>query len=52
LLGSLGIGPHFATGNGGELVCAVLGVIVVLIAGSIWRRRKLQQVEHAAPSAG
>jgi YjbE family integral membrane protein len=50
-LGSLGIGPHFANGNGGELVCAVLGVIVVLIAGSIWRRRKLQQVEQA-PSAG
>jgi YjbE family integral membrane protein len=52
LLGSLGIGPHFASGNGGEAVCAVLGVIVVLIAGSIWRRRKLQQVERAAPSAG
>ena len=52
LLGSFGIGPHFANGNGGELVCAVLGVIVVLIAGSIWRRRKLQQVENAAPSAG
>jgi YjbE family integral membrane protein len=51
-LGSLGIGPHFANGNGGELVCAVLGVIVVLIAGSIWRRRKLQQVEQAASSAG
>jgi YjbE family integral membrane protein len=52
LLGSLGIGPHFASGNGGEAVCAVLGIIVVLIAGSIWRRRKLQQVERAAPSAG
>ena len=51
-LESLGIGPHFASGNGGDAVCAVLGVIVVLIAGSIWRRRKLQQVEHAAPSAG
>jgi YjbE family integral membrane protein len=52
LLGSLGIGPHFASGNGGEVVCAVFGVIVVLIAGSIWRRHKLQQVEGAAPSAG
>ena len=51
-LESLGIGPHFASGNGGDAVCAVLGVIVVLIAGSIWRRRKLQQVEHAASSAG
>jgi YjbE family integral membrane protein len=53
LLGPLGIGPRFASGgNGGEVVCAVLGVIVVLVAGSIWRRRKLQQVERAAPSAG
>jgi YjbE family integral membrane protein len=51
LLGSLGIGPHFASGNGGEVACAVLGVIIVLIAGSIWRRRRLQQVEHAASSA-
>src|ERR1700692_3653168 len=51
-LAMFGVGPHFASGNGGEAVCAVLGIIVVLIAGSIWRRRKLQQVEHAAPSAG
>jgi YjbE family integral membrane protein len=53
LLASFGIGPRFANGgHGGEIVCAVLGVIVVLIAGAIWRRRKLQQVEHAASSAG
>ncbi len=25
-----------------EIVCAVLGAIVVLVAGSIWRRRKLR----------
>jgi len=37
-------------GHGGEIVCAVLGVIVVLVAGSIWRRRKLRHVEHAAQS--
>ena len=53
LLASFGMGPRFANGgNGGEIVCGVLGVIIVLVAGSIWRRRKLQQVEHAAPSAG
>ena len=53
LLASFGIGPRFASGgHGGEIVCAVLGVIVVLIAGAIWRRRKLHQVEHAASSAG
>jgi YjbE family integral membrane protein len=50
---SLGAAPHFANGgNGGEMVCAVLGVIVVLVAGSIWRRRRLQNVEHPAASAG
>jgi YjbE family integral membrane protein len=52
-LASLGAAPHFANGgNGGEMVCAVLGVIVVLVAGSIWRRRRLQNVEHPAASAG
>jgi YjbE family integral membrane protein len=51
LLASLGMGPHFANGgNGPQIMCAVLGLIVVLIAGSIWRRRKLQQVERAAPA--
>jgi YjbE family integral membrane protein len=52
LLASLGMGPRFANGgNGAEIVCAVLGVIVVLIAGSIWRRRKLQRVERTATAA-
>ena len=51
LLGSLGIGPQFASGNGGEVACAVLGVIVVLIAGSIWRRRRLQNTGHSATLA-
>jgi YjbE family integral membrane protein len=52
LLASLGMAPRFANGgNGAEIVCAILGVIVVLIAGSIWRRRKLQRVEGAATVA-
>src|SRR6202048_5255327 len=51
LLASLGMGPRFPIGgNGTQILCAVLGLIVVLIAGSIWRRRKLQQVERAAPA--
>ena len=51
LLVSIGMGPRFANGgNGTQILCAVLGLIVVLIAGSIWRRRKLQQVERAAPA--
>jgi uncharacterized membrane protein YeaQ/YmgE (transglycosylase-associated protein family) len=51
LLAMFGTAPRFANGgNGGELVCAGLGVIVVLVVGSIWRKRRLRQVEHAAAS--
>jgi len=39
LLTVVGVAPLFVDGNGGEIVCAVLGVIVVLIAGAIWRRQ-------------
>lgn len=48
LLGSVGIAPHFGNGGtGGEIVVALLGIIVVLVMGTIWRRRKLQ---HAVPA--
>jgi YjbE family integral membrane protein len=51
LLAMFGMAPRFVNGgNGRELVCAVLGVIVVLVAGAIWRKRRLQHVEHAAAS--
>ncbi|HTG05124.1 MAG TPA: TerC family protein [Bradyrhizobium sp.] len=50
LLALFGAAPHFANGgDGGEIVCAVLGVVVVLVAGSIWRRHRLQNNKHAAP---
>ena len=51
-LTSLGLAPHFANGgNGGEVVCGIIGIIIVLVAGAIWRRRKLSQsAEHAAPA--
>ena len=49
MLASIGLAPHFAHGNGGELVFAVLGVIVVLVAGAIWRKRA--QAEHSASAA-
>jgi YjbE family integral membrane protein len=45
LLTWLGIAPLFVGRNGGELVCAALGAIVVLIVGSIWRRRGLRHTE-------
>jgi YjbE family integral membrane protein len=51
-LGALGIGPHFAGGgHGGEIALALLGVIVVLVVGSIWRRRALHHAERAAKAA-
>jgi predicted tellurium resistance membrane protein TerC len=53
LLAMFGTAPRFANGgNGDEVVCAVLGVIVVLVVGSIWRRRRLQKTDHPAPLAG
>jgi len=52
LLASLGVTPHFANGgSGGEIVLAVLGIIVVLVAGSIWRKRTLHNAEQSAKAA-
>jgi YjbE family integral membrane protein len=48
LLSLLGVAPLFVGGgSGGDIVCAMLGVVVVLIAGSIWRRRSFQHTEQA-----
>jgi predicted tellurium resistance membrane protein TerC len=44
----LGITTRTIGAAGAEIAFAVLGVIVVLVAGSIWRRRKLQRGNHAA----
>lgn len=47
LLALLGVAPLFVNGGGaGEVACAVLGAIVVLVVGSIWRRRSLQRIEQ------
>ena len=52
MLASFGAAPHFANhGNGGEVVCALLGVIVVLVVGAIWRKRTLRNAEHSAEAA-
>ena len=38
-----GIAPQFgAGGTGSEILCAMLGTMIVLIAGSIWRRRRMR----------
>jgi YjbE family integral membrane protein len=47
LLASLGVTSRFAQGSGGEIACGILGVIVVLVVGTIWRRRKRRRIEHA-----
>ena len=48
MLATVGIAPRFTGGgHGGEIVCALLGVIVVLVAGVIWRKRKLHHVAQA-----
>jgi YjbE family integral membrane protein len=41
LLTVLGVAPLFIGGHGAEIVVAALGVIIVLVAGTIWRRRNL-----------
>ncbi|MGY4478806.1 TerC family protein [Bradyrhizobium sp. USDA 3364] len=51
-LASIGMSPQFAHGgSGGEIALAVLGIIVVLVAGSIWRRHALRKAKHAAKAA-
>jgi YjbE family integral membrane protein len=44
LLTVAGVAPLFVGGNGDELACAALGVIVVLVTGSIWRRQSPRNV--------
>jgi YjbE family integral membrane protein len=49
LMSSLGVATRFTGGgSGGEIVCGVLGVVVVLAAGTLWRRRsQAAHVEQA-----
>ena len=52
LLGSFGMAPQFANGgSGGELLLGALGVIIVLVVGTIWRRRAMNKTEKAAKAA-
>jgi hypothetical protein len=39
----LGVAPLFVAGHGDEIACAALGVIVVLVTGSIWRRQSVRR---------
>ncbi|MGX1171153.1 YjbE family integral membrane protein [Bradyrhizobium sp. USDA 372] len=58
ILGVFRIPPQFGHGGAGpEFLCAALGVLVVLVVGTIWRRRRLTAValasseQHAKASA-
>ena len=46
---SLGLATRFTgSGHGAELICGVLGVLVVLAVGTIWRKSKTSShAEHA-----
>jgi YjbE family integral membrane protein len=47
MLATFGVAPRFGGGgHGAEIVCAVLGVIIVLVAGWMWRKRRLRHVEQ------
>ncbi len=42
-----GAAPHFSFGgNVGELAFSLLGAVAVLLAGSIWRRSRLQRADR------
>ena len=43
----LGVSHFNLDGDLMDIAASVLGAIVVLIAGTIWRRRKLREAEHA-----
>jgi YjbE family integral membrane protein len=47
VLATFGVAPRFGGGgSGGEMICATLGVLVVLAVGTIWRKRRLRHVEQ------
>ncbi|WNV10363.1 TerC family protein [Tardiphaga sp. 709] len=50
LMSSLGLGIRFTNGgHGGEIVCGLIGVAVVLAVGTLWRRRSM--AGHAEQAA-
>ena len=47
MLMPLGLGSHIAE-QGGEIACGIIGIAIVLVAGSIWRRRAMRVEPHSA----
>jgi YjbE family integral membrane protein len=49
----LGWTPHLRLdGDLDEYICSVLGAVFVLVVGTLWRRRKLRQIDQLVPVAG
>jgi YjbE family integral membrane protein len=47
-----GVLPHITlAGDPAEYICSMLGAIAVLVAGSIWRKRRLRHHEHPTSPA-
>jgi predicted tellurium resistance membrane protein TerC len=47
-----GVLPHITLdGDPAEYICSLIGAIAVLVAGLIWRKRRLRHSEHPAPPA-
>ena len=52
ILGTIGKSPMFANGgHGGEIVLGIIGIIIVLVLGNIWRKRKLRQRDASETAA-
>jgi YjbE family integral membrane protein len=50
MMASIGSGVRFTgDGHGGEIVCGIVGILVVLAIGSLWRRRSM--AAHAEQAA-
>src|SRR5262249_16050606 len=47
ILGMVGKSPMFANGgHGGEILFGIVGIVIVLVAGYIWRARRLRSAMH------
>jgi predicted tellurium resistance membrane protein TerC len=52
MLGTIGKSPMFANGgHGGEIMFGIVGIVVVLVWGYIWRTRKLRKAMHPTTAA-
>jgi YjbE family integral membrane protein len=52
ILGTVGKSPIFTNGgHGGEILFGLAGIVIVLIAGYIWRARRLRSAMHPTSAA-